>query len=49
MQRKLLVIIMVDFNTTGQLMITFSAFVILESEWENNEAVPQIFIDFKKA
>jgi hypothetical protein len=49
MQRKLLGIIMVDFNTTGQLTITYSVFVILENEWEYNEAVHQLFIDFKKA
>jgi len=49
MQRKLFGIIIVGFNTTSQLMITFSAFVILENEWEYNEAVHQLFIDFKKA
>ena len=48
MQRKLLGII-VDFNTTDQLMITFSAFAILENKWKYNEAVHQLFIDFKKA
>jgi len=42
-------IIIVDFKTTGQLLVTYSAFVILENKWEYNEAVHQLFIDFKKA
>jgi hypothetical protein len=49
MQRKLLGIIIVDFYTTDQLMITFYAFVIFENKWEYNEVVHQLFIDFKKA
>jgi len=48
MQRKLLVIVIVDFNTTGQLL-TYSAFVTLQNKWEYNEAVHQLLTDFKKA
>jgi len=43
-------IINVDFDTTGQLLIIHSAFVIhLKKKWEYNEALHQLFIDFKKA
>jgi len=50
MQRKLLGIIKVDFNATGQLLIIYSAFVkYLKKKWEYNRAVYQLFIDFKKA
>jgi len=50
MQRKLLGIINVDFDTTLQLLIIYSAFVkYLRKKWECNEAVHQLFIDFKKA
>jgi hypothetical protein len=50
MQRELLGIISVNFDITGQLLIIYSAFVkILEKKWEYNEAVHQLFIDFKKA
>jgi len=49
MQRKLLGIIIVDFDTTGQLLITYFAFVKYLKKWEYNEAKPQLFIDFKKA
>jgi len=50
MQRKLFGIISVDFDTTGQLLMIY----ILRSsnsweKWEYNEAVHQLFIDFKKA
>jgi hypothetical protein len=38
MQRKLLGIISVDFDKTGQ---------ILEKKWEYNDAVHQLFINFK--
>ena len=39
-----------DFNTTGQLLIIHSAFVkYLKKKWEYNEAVLQLFVDFKKA
>jgi hypothetical protein len=50
MQRKLLGIISVCFEVTGQLQITYSAFVkYLRKKWEYNEAVQQLFVDFKKA
>ena len=49
-QRKLLGIINVDFNTTDPLLIVYSAFVkYLRKKWEYNEAVHQLFIDFKNA
>ena len=39
-----------DFNATGHLLIIYSAFVkYLRKKWEYNEAVYQLFIDFKKA
>jgi len=45
MQRKVLGIISVNFNTTGQLQFIYSAFVTyLRKKWEYNEAVY-----FKKA
>jgi hypothetical protein len=48
---KLLGIISVGFNITDQLLIRFSAFVRYwrKNKWEYNEAVHQLFIDFKKA
>jgi hypothetical protein len=46
MQRKLLGLINVDFDATGVLLIIYSA---LKNKWEYNEAVHQLFIDFKKA
>ena len=49
MPRKLLGIINVDFNTTGQTDQIFGICHILEKKWEYNEAVHQLFIDFKKA
>jgi hypothetical protein len=49
MQRKLLGIISVDIDTTGELLIIFCIHQILEKELEYNEAVHQIFIVFKKA
>ena len=50
MQRKLLGIFNVDFDITGELLIIYSAFVkYLKKKWEYNEAVHQLFIDFKKA
>jgi hypothetical protein len=50
MQRKLLGIISVDFDITGQLLIIYSAFIkYLRKKWEYNEAVHQLFIDFKRA
>jgi hypothetical protein len=43
-------IINVDFDATGQLLIIYSAFIIyLEKKWEYNDAVHQLFADFKKA
>jgi len=39
----------VDFDTTGQLLIIYSAFVkYLRRKWEYNEAAHQLFVDFKK-
>ena len=39
-----------DSDATGQLLIVYSAFVkYLKKKWEYNEAVHQLFIDFKKA
>jgi hypothetical protein len=50
MLRKLLRIINVNFDTTGQLLITYSAlFKYLRKKWKYNEAVHHLFIDFKKA
>ena len=50
LQRKLLGIINVDFDATGQLLIIYSAFVkYLRKKWEYNEAVRHLFIDFEKA
>jgi len=47
MQRKLLGIINVDFDATGQLLIRYSAFIKhLRKEWEYNEALHQLFKDF---
>jgi len=49
MQSKLLEIINVDFDATGQLLIIYSASVkYLKKKREYNEAVHQLFIDFKK-
>jgi hypothetical protein len=40
----------VGFDVTDQLLIRFSAFVrYWRKEWEYNERVHQLFIDFKKA
>jgi len=46
MQRKLLGIISVDFDTKCHI---FCIREILEKKWEYNEAVHQLFIGFKKA
>jgi hypothetical protein len=48
MQRKLLIISM-DFYTTGQLPIIYSAFVkyLKKKKWEYSEAVHQLFVDFR--
>jgi len=49
MQRKLLGIINVDFDATGQLLIIYCAFVrYLKKKREYREAVHQLFIDFKR-
>jgi len=51
MHRKLLGIINVDFNATGQRTMDhiFCIRQILEKKWEYNDAVHQLFIDFKQA
>jgi len=50
MQRKLLGIINVDFDATGQLPIIYSAFVkYLRRNWKYNEAGHQLFTEIKKA
>jgi len=50
MQRKLLVIINVDFDATVQLLIIYSAFIqYVRKKWEYNEAMHQLLIDFKKS
>ena len=38
-----------DFDATGQLLIICSALVKYLKKWEYNEAVFQLFVDFKKA
>jgi hypothetical protein len=48
MQRKLLGTNSVDFDATGQLLLTYSAFIKYLRKWEYNEAVPHLFVDFKK-
>jgi hypothetical protein len=44
-------ILSVDFDVTGQLLLIYSAFVkyLKKKKKEYNEAVHQLFIDFKKA
>jgi hypothetical protein len=50
MWRKFMGIISVGFDATDQLLIRFSAFVrYWRKKWESNEAVHQLFIDFKKS
>ena len=50
MQEKLLWVINVDFDITGQPLIIYSAFArYFRKKWEYNEEVHQLFIDFKKA
>jgi hypothetical protein len=46
MQRKLLGTFNVDFDTTGQQLIIYSAFI---KKWDYNKAVHQLFVVFKKA
>jgi hypothetical protein len=50
MQSKVLGTTNVDFDAAGQLLIIYSAFIkYLRRKWKYNEAVHQLFIDFKKA
>jgi hypothetical protein len=49
MQRKLLGSISADLYVTGRLLFIFCICQILEKKWEHNEAVHQLFVDFKKA
>jgi hypothetical protein len=50
MQRKLLGIIKVDFDATVPTTDhVFCICQILEKQWEYNEAVHQLFVDFEKA
>ena len=50
MQRKLLGIINVDFDATGQLQVIYSAFVkSMSKNRKYNEAVHQLVTDFKQA
>ena len=45
-----MLIINMDFDATGQLLIIYSAFIkCLKQKWEYNEAVHQLLIDCKKA
>jgi len=44
MQKKLLGIINVDFDTTGQLLIIYCAFLKCLRNMEYNEAVHQLFV-----
>jgi len=49
MQRKLLEIISVDCDVTGQLLIIYSALVkYLRKKWVYEEPVHQLLIEFKK-
>jgi hypothetical protein len=49
MHRKLLGIDNVDFDAAGQLPYIYSVFVkYLQKKWEYNEAVHQLFVDFRK-
>jgi hypothetical protein len=45
MRRRLFSIISVDLDTKDQILIIYSAV----TKWEYNEAVHQLYIDFKKA
>jgi hypothetical protein len=42
-------IIIVVFDTSGQVLITFCVCQILKKKWYYNGAVHQLFIDFMKA
>ena len=44
------IIINVDFEAAGQLLMIYSAFVkYFRKKWKYNEAVHQLFINWKKA
>jgi hypothetical protein len=47
-QRILWKIVSVDFDVTGQVLITYSAFNKTVLKWEDNEAMKDLFIHFKK-
>jgi hypothetical protein len=50
MQRRFLGIIDVDCDAKGQRLIVYCAFVKKKKKkWDYNEAVHQLFVDFKKA
>ena len=49
MRRKLSGIINVAFDAIGRLLIIYSAFIKYLKNWEYNDPVHQLFIDFKKA
>jgi len=50
MQKTLSGTTKVDFDTTGQLLITYSAFIkYVGKKLEHKEAMLQLFIDFKTA
>jgi hypothetical protein len=42
-------IIAVYFDAAGQLLVMYSAFIKYLKKWEYNEALHQLFIDFKRA
>jgi hypothetical protein len=49
MLRKLLVIITVDFDATGQLFVLYLSFVkYLRKKWEFSKALHPLYIHFKK-
>jgi hypothetical protein len=40
----------VDFDATGQLLITYSAFIkYLRKQWEYNKVMRQLIVNFKKS
>jgi len=49
MQKKIVGIINVDFEATGQLLVIYSAFIKYLKKWKYKEAVHQLVIDFKNA
>jgi len=44
-----LVIIIVDFDEIGQLLIIYSTFAKYVKKWEFNKTVHHQYVDFKKA